>query len=264
MGSFVLKGFGRPIEAWRVLHEQGASSRFEAQFMQPMVEFIGRDSEITLLFDRWAKARVGIGQAMLLSGDAGIGKSRICQSFRERLSSEQITRVLLQCTPYFSSSSLYPVIEHLERAAITVVDDLPDVRVRKLEQLAVGLPPALLGSLLRLMGLSDGGRSIPGGVSSQDEKVHIREALIELLKTWAEKKPVLLLVEDAHWIDPSTDQLLGQIAERIGKLRVLMLITCRPEYKPAWSNQAHVTRHALARLSHQQCVSLVRARSEIT
>ncbi|WP_143044859.1 AAA family ATPase [Variovorax sp. YR216] len=168
--------------------------------MQGLVEFIGRDSELALLHERWALACDGEGQVVLLSGEAGIGKSRICQVLRERLAGESVATVLLQCSPYFSSSALYPVVQHLEHAAGMAPADSPGDRAHKLERLAGPLPATSLGCLLRLVGLPDGGRSLPGSASPQEEKAYTLEALIDLLQQLSEQQPVLFLVEDAHWI----------------------------------------------------------------
>ena len=259
LGPLELKGFGIPIEAWRVVGERRVATRFEAQHMQGLVDFIGRDSEIALLLERWSLAREGEGQVVLLSGEAGIGKSRICQTLRERLASDSIATVLLQCSPFFSSSALYPIVQHLERTAGMDTADAPELRAIKLEQLAGALLASSLGCLLRLMGLPDGGRPKPGGGSAQEEKAHTLEALMEMLQLLAEQQTVLFLVEDAHWIDPSTEELIGQIAQRISGERVLLLVTCRPEYSPSWGGAAQLTRHSLNRLSHRQCAALVNA-----
>jgi class 3 adenylate cyclase/tetratricopeptide (TPR) repeat protein len=259
LGMLDLKGFAAPIEAWRIVGERRVATRFEAQHMQGLVEFIGRESEIALLLDRWTLARDGEGQVVLLSGEAGIGKSRICQVLRERLAGESVATVLLQCSPYFSSSALYPVGQHLERTAGMTPADSPEERAQKLEQLAGALSATSFGCLLRLMGLPDGGRSLPRGASPQEEKAHTLEGLIDLLQRLSEQQPVLFLVEDAHWIDPTTEELIGQIADRVRDARVLMLVTCRPEYVPSWSNASQLTRHSLNRLSHKQCTSLVSA-----
>jgi predicted ATPase len=227
--------------------------------MQGLIEFIGRESEFALLLDRWALARDGEGQAVLLSGEAGIGKSRICQALRERLASESIATILLQGSPYFTSSALYPVVQHLERTAGMAPTDAPAIRAHKLKQLARALPDGYLGCLLRLMGLPDGGRSLPRGASLQEEKTHTLEALVEMLKHLAKIEHVLFLVEDAHWIDPTTDELIGQAAQQIGTARVLLLVTCRPEYAPSRGSAAPLTRHSLSRLSHKQTQALVSA-----
>ena len=259
LGLLDLKGFAEPVEAWRMIGEHSVATRFEAQHMQGLVEFIGRDTEVALLLERWALARDGEGQVVLMSGEAGIGKSRICQVLRERLAGESVATVLLQCSPYFSSSALYPVVQHLERTAGMSPADSPEDRAHKLEQLAGTLSATSLGCLLRLMGLPDGGRSLPRGPSPAEEKAHTREALIDLLHRLSEQQPVLFLVEDAHWIDPTTEELIGQVAERVRDARVLMLVTCRQEYAPSWSNASQLTRHSLNRLSHKQCTALVSA-----
>jgi class 3 adenylate cyclase/tetratricopeptide (TPR) repeat protein len=267
LGALDLKGFAAPLQVWRVLGERTASTRFEAQHMQGLVEFIGRDSEVALLLERWALARDGEGQAVLLSGEAGIGKSRICQTLRDRLrdhlpehlAGDSAATVLLQCSPYFSSSALYPVEQHLERTAGMAPGDSPEVRADKLERFAGELSPASLGCLLRLLGLPDGGRPRPGGGSPQEEKVHTLEALLELLQRLCERQPVLFLVEDAHWIDPSTEEFIAQVAQRVNDKRVLLLVTCRPEYTPSWGNASQLTRHSLNRLSNKQCTALVNA-----
>jgi class 3 adenylate cyclase/tetratricopeptide (TPR) repeat protein len=259
LGRLDLKGFAEPVQAWRMVGERRVATRFEAQHMQGLVEFIGRDAELALLLERWALTRDGEGQVVLLSGEAGIGKSRICQVLRERLAGESAATVLLQCSPYFSSSALYPVVQHLERAASMAPADSPEDRAHKLEQLTGALPASSLGCLLRLMGLPDGGRSLPGGASPQEEKAHTLEALIDLLQHLSEQQPVLFLVEDAHWIDPTTEELIGQLADCFRDARVLMLVTCRPEYMPSWGNASQLTRHSLNRLSHKQCEALVSA-----
>ena len=257
LGRLDLKGFATPTQAWRVVGERTAPTRFEAQHLHGLVEFIGRDSEVALLLERWALARDGEGQAVLLSGEAGIGKSRICQTLRDHLAGDSVATVLLQCSPYFSSSALYPVVQHLESTAGIAAADSPEVRAAKLEQLAGALKAASLGCLLRLMSLPDGGRRLPGAASPQEEKVHTLEALIELPQRLSERQPVLFLVEDAHWIDPSTEEFVAQVAQRVRDMRMLLLVTCRPEYTPSWGNASQVTRHSLNRLSNRQCTALV-------
>jgi class 3 adenylate cyclase len=151
LGMLDLKGFAEPVETWRLIREQRVATRFEAQHMQGLVEFIGRESEVALLLERWALARDGEGQVVVLSGEAGIGKSRICQVLRERLVGESVATVLLQCSPYFCNSALYPIVQHLERTAGMASADSTEDRARKLEQLAGTQPATSLGCLLRLM-----------------------------------------------------------------------------------------------------------------
>jgi hypothetical protein len=212
LGPLTLKGIAQPIEAWRVRGERLAASRFEAQQLQELVRFIGRDSELSLLMERWSIALDGEGQLVLMSGEAGIGKSRIGQALRERLAAEPHDTVLWQCSLYYGTSSLYPVIQWLARLAGMASIDVIEERSGKLEQALVragaALEPPAIGHLLHLLGLPDGGR-VPPDLSPQQQKVRTLQALAELLDAMSGGTPVLFLVKDAHWIDPTTEELLG-------------------------------------------------------
>jgi hypothetical protein len=258
LGAVALKGVDKAVEAWRVIGERAVASRFEAQHAQELTPLVGRNSEVLLLQERWASARDGEGQVVLLSGEAGIGKSRISQALRERLSAEPSTTLLWQCSPYFSSSALYPVAQQLERVAGIVAADAPAERATKLEQalVATGLGSASVGHLLRLLGLPDQGR-LPAVQSAQQEKADTLMALVDGVLGLAASEPVLLLVEDAHWIDPTTEELLGQAVEHLRDARVLMLVTCRPEYVPSWGSAAQLTRLALNRLGQRPSAALI-------
>ncbi len=160
-GELRLKGFAAPVRAWRVRGERSVASRFEARHESELIDFVGRASEVSLLLERWSLAREGEGQVVLLSGEAGIGKSRICQTLRERLSAERHATVLLQCSPYHRSSALYPVVQYFERTTGIAPGDPPELRAQKLERLIepeIGLAPQSHGHLLRLVGAPDGGR----------------------------------------------------------------------------------------------------------
>jgi class 3 adenylate cyclase/tetratricopeptide (TPR) repeat protein len=260
LGALELKGFAAPVQGWRVLRERAGATRFESQHVQGLAKFVGRESEVALLLDRWALAREGEGQAVLLSGEAGIGKSRICQTLRERLAGETVDTVMVQCSPYFSSSAFYPVVQHLERAAGLAPTDAPEIRRHKVRQFVGRAPQTHYDCLLRLLGLLDVDRSIPERSSPQVEKTHTLETLIDILHRQSEQQPVFCMVEDAHWIDPTTDEFIGQLAQRVREWRVLLLVTCRPQYSPAWvSAAASLTRLSLNRLSQQQCTALVGA-----
>ena len=263
LGALALKGFAAPVEAWRVVGERSVASRFEAQHDSELIGLIGRDSEVALLLERWALARDGEGQTVMLAGEAGIGKSRITHTLRERLAGESAATVLLQCSPYYSSSALYPLVRYFERVSGMTPADSDDERVAKLERLTGGeirFPAPSFGYLLRAMGLPDGGRIPPsGGDSPMRENAQLLQAPIDLLRGLSRHRPVLLLIEDAHWIDPTTEQLVAQSIEQLVDARVLILITCRPEYAPSWGNPAHLTRLTLNRLGHKQSSALVAA-----
>ena len=172
---------------------------------------------------------------VLLSGEPGIGKSRICQTLRERLAAERHATVLLQCSPYHRSSALYPVVQYFERTTGITAADSPAQRGQKLERLTgpdMDLSPQSHGQLMRLMGAPDGGRLAPAGENPQQEKAQTLQAPIDLLRALARHLPVLLLIEDAHWIDPTSEELVGLTIEQSRDTRLLVLVTCRPEYTP--------------------------------
>ncbi|HEX7438623.1 MAG TPA: adenylate/guanylate cyclase domain-containing protein, partial [Caldimonas sp.] len=261
-GELALKGFTTPITAWRVQGERSVASRFAAQHDSELVEFIGRTSEVSLLLERWGQAIEGEGQVVLLTGEAGIGKSRICQALRDRVADVRHATALLQCSPYHTGSALHPLVQYFERATGITSSDSPELRGQKFERL-IGPEMALSarshGHLLRMMGAPDGGRLPPAAENPQQEKAHMLQAPIELLRALARQVPVLMLVEDAHWIDPTTEQLCGMAVELSRDTRLLVLVTARPEYAPPWGTPPNLTRLALNRLGQRQCVELIEA-----
>ncbi|MEO7338874.1 MAG: adenylate/guanylate cyclase domain-containing protein [Caldimonas sp.] len=266
LGGLSLKGFAAPVEAWRVVGERTVVSRFEAQHESDLIRLIGRDSEVALLMERWALAREGEGQVVVLVGEAGIGKSRITHTFRERLAGESAATVLLQCSPYFSGSALYPLVRYFERVSGMSPSDTDAERVDKLAHLTgsdLEFPPRSFGYLLRLMGLPDDGRVPPGGDGgTHQDGAPLLQAPIDLLRRLSRHHPVLLLIEDAHWIDPTTAQLGALAIEQLFDARVLILITCRPDFKPTWGNPSNLTRLTLNRLGQKQSMALVAAVTE--
>ena len=253
-----LKGFAAAVRAWRVLGERALATRFEAQHAHALTRLVGRDSELALLMERWSMACDGEGQVVLLSGEAGIGKSRIGQALREQVSAGTSTVLVWQCSPFAISTALYPAAQQLARAAQFAAGDDASARAAKL---AAALAPTDLGPievarLQKLLGLPDGGR-LPASQSPQQEKAATLNALIDGVAGLAARQPLLLLLEDAHWIDPTTEELLGQAIERLREARVLILVTCRPEYAPSWGNPAQLTRLALNRLGQRQSAALI-------
>ncbi len=260
LGSRALKGFAEAVPMWRVTGERPAESRFEAAHAGRLAAFVGRKEEVDLLVQRWQQATGGEGQVVLLSGEAGIGKSRIAQTLGERIADQGPTRLRFQCSPHHANSALYPFISHLERASKIVPADGPEIRLDKLEELLtqssedVGRVAALFGSLL----------SIPLGdrypaleLAPQVQKERTLEALADQLLGLAARQPVFMVFEDVHWADPTTLEALELVIDRVQGARVLGVITHRPEFAPPWHGHSHVTALALNRLGRDHCAAMV-------
>ena len=209
---------------------------------------------------RWEQAKDGEGQVLLLSGEAGVGKSRILRAFRERLGDDPYSRVLYYCSAYHRNSAFYPAIDQLERALRFARDDEPAQKLDKMEamlsdlRLTAAETAPLLGSLLSL---STEERYPPLDLGPQEVKAKTLEASVAIFEAMAARAPTLMVVEDAHWIDPSTVELVSLAIERLGAARVLILITYRPEFEAPWAGHAHVTAHALNQLGRKETTAMV-------
>ena len=258
IGLHTLKGLNDPARIWQVEGERVLESRFEAQTRQ-WTTFVGREHEVGLLLERWQRAKDGEGQVVLLSGEAGIGKSRILETLSERLSTETHTRLRYQCSPFHTNSALYPVIGQMERAASFVAGDSGDAKITKLEQLLAPTLAQLEGAMplfARLLSLPTE-RYPPLDATPQQIKTLTLQALLQQLSELAQQQSVLFLFEDAHWIDPTTLELLELLVERIADQRVLVVITYRPEFEAPWQRYDHVSIQLLNRLSGGQCIEMV-------
>src|SRR4051794_12063497 len=260
LGPRSLKGFAEPVRAWRVLGEGAAESRFDARQAGAATPLVGREHELGLLLDRWERAKDGEGQVALLSGEPGIGKSRLVRALQERLVGEPHTVLGQFCSPYHANSALHPVICLLERAARLGRDEPPEERLAKLEAVLGRSGDRLdeaVPLLAALLGIPTGTRYPALTLTPEAQKRRTLRALVDQLAGPAAQLPVLALYEDVHWIDPSTLELVGLVIERIRQLRVLVLITFRPEFQPPWTGQAHVTALSMSRLARRQGAALV-------
>jgi class 3 adenylate cyclase/predicted ATPase len=254
-----LKGFERGVTAWRVLGQKGNTSRFAAH-VGPLTNFVGRDQEVALLMDRWRQANQNEGQVVLLEGEAGIGKSRIVETFRQDVSEEAQITLCYQCSGYHIDSALYPIITELENAAKLSVDDSTYMRLEKLEvllkqeggKLEEGVP--LVAALLSIP-LSD--RYPPPDVDPQRRKEGTFNVLADRLAALATKLPVLMIIEDLHWADPTTLEFFSRTMLQIPQMRILLIMTYRPEFRAPWTGHAHVTALHLNRLGRRYCSAMI-------
>ena len=259
-GEQNLKGFARPIPAWRVVGEMTAESRFAASRAGGALPLIGRAHEMGLLLDRWQLARSGEGQIVTLIGEAGIGKSRAVEALQKALGGERLTRVLLQGSPYYSDSSLFPVIKQVSRAAGFAVSDEPGVRIEKLTALfaqRAAIDPLAIPLLADLLSIGDAEHSAPASLSAAQRKSATVALLADEIVALGDSEPVLLILEDAHWIDATTLELMARLADNIGHARLLALVTARPEFVPPWHTRPHSTLLTLGRLGRAECAQLV-------
>ena len=259
VGAVTLKGFRAPVQAWRVLGDASAT-RFDAAHSAGMSQFVGREQEVALLLSRWEQAAGGEGQVVLLCGEAGIGKSRIGEQFRHRLRDAAHTRVRYQCSPFHSSSALQPVVGQLEFAAGMGADDDNAARLAKLEALLRPTTARLSETLplfASLLGIALDKRYAMPQLTADAVKRRTLEALAEQLVSLSRVQPVYWQVEDAHWLDPTTRELISLCLGRIRDARVFVLITYRPEFASPWGNMPHVTTLTLNRLARRSSVELV-------
>jgi class 3 adenylate cyclase/predicted ATPase len=259
LGAVEVKGIAAPVPAWQVLRPSAVASRFEALRGSALSPLVGRDEEIDLLLRRCVRAKAGDGQIVLISGEPGIGKSRLTAALEERLHAEPHLRLRYFCSPYHQDSALFPFIDQLGRASGFARDDMPAVRLEKLETLlGRAAPPdedvALLADLLSLPASE---RHLLPNLSPQRKKDRTLEALIRQLEGLARQQPVVIVFEDAHWIDPTSRELLDLIVERVRSLPVLLIVTFRPEFQMPWIGQPQVTMLALNRLDRRDRTALV-------
>jgi class 3 adenylate cyclase/predicted ATPase len=256
LGLQALAGFAEPQRAWRVIGEGVVLSRFEA-LRSEATPLIGRDEELELLRRCWEHAKCGGGRVVLLSGEPGIGKSRLTVALSQAIQSDLHIRLRYFCSPHHQDSALYPLIAQLERAAGFVRDDTAEQKLSKLRGLlAPGAPSeddiALLAELLSLQ-VSNASVDL----SPQRKREMLFKGQLHQFEALARRRPILIIIEDAQWMDPTSRELLDLTVERVHRLQVLLIVTCRPEFQPPWTGQPQVTMLALNRLDRRDQTALV-------
>ena len=261
LGFRDLKGVSGPVRAWAALRPNYMESRFDALHTTGLTQLVGRKEEIELLLRRWSRASMGEGQVVLLSGEAGIGKSRIAVAIMEHIAAEPHKRMRYFCSPQHTDSALYPIAGQMERAAGLVHNDKPQTKLDKLDALLAQSSTSSRDAALFAGMLSLGNdRRYPSLELAPDQRKHqTLEALTSQLARLSSLNPVLMIFEDAHWIDPTSLEVLDLIVQRIANLHVLLLITFRPEFKAPWEGRAHVTSLTLNRLSSRDAAAIIAA-----
>ena len=259
LGAQDLKGIAGPVRAWAALRPASVESRFEALHASGLTELVGREEELELLLRRWSKAKTGEGQVVLLSGEPGIGKSRLTAALLERLAAEPHTRLRYFCSPQHTDSALYPIISQMERAAGFAHDDTAQAKLDKLDALlAQSFTPRQDAALLaEMLSLPNDGRYPTLELAPQQRRQKTLEALTAQLEALSRTNPVLMIFEDVHWIDPTSLEVLGRTVDRLRTLGVLLIITYRPEFEPPWIGRPYVTALTLNRLGEREIAAMI-------
>src|SRR5262245_10874581 len=260
LGEQTLRGLSAPIRTWQVLRERTPELRFEMRHVPKGMPLVGRGEEIALILRRWQQVKDGEGQVLLLSGEAGIGKSRLVQAFCEKVSADSYNLIRYQCSPYHVDSALYPVIEQLRRAAGFSESDSAAAQLEKLETLLsseVNDTHDLAPLFAALLSIDVGERYAVSLLRSEALKDATLKAVLARFVTLSEKKPLILIVEDAHWIDPTTKELLDLLLPAVIRKSFFVVITYRPELRQQWSGRENALTLPVVRLSRTDVVLMV-------
>jgi class 3 adenylate cyclase/predicted ATPase len=259
LGPRDLKGIAGPVLAWAALRPASVESRFDALHAGGLTALVGRDEELELLQRRWSKAKTGEGQAVLISGEAGIGKSRLTAALLESIAGEPHTRLRYFCSPQHTDSAFYPIIGQMERAAGFAHDDAPEGKLDKLDRVLAQTSTSKEDAALfaDMMSLPGDGRYPPLELTPEQRRQRTLQALVLQMEALALQNPVLMIFEDAHWSDPTSLEAFGRVIARVASLRVLLLVTFRPEFASPWIGQPHVTALTLNRLPKRDIDAMI-------
>ncbi len=262
LGTHELKGFADPIRIWRVSGDSKAVTRFDASHRARLTALVGRDSELALLRDRWEQAKTGEGQTVFISGEAGIGKSRVVEEFRRHMADDPRFGMRYQCSPHRTNNAFHPVVQQLRAATGIADEDKPAAKIEKIETLARLTAPNLksvvpwLASLLRV---PTGEAYPPIDVPPQQQRQRTIACLVDHLLSLSDRQPALMVVEDAHWADHSMLDYVEEVMRAIEGRPVMLLVTHRPEMERPWPDLAHATSITLDRVDREQSAGIVRA-----
>ena len=259
LGARDLKGISGPVKAWAALRPSSSESRFDALHAGGLTELVGREEELDLLQRRWATAKTGQGQVVLLSGEPGIGKSRLTAALLERLATAPHTRLRYFCSPQHTDSALYPIISQMERAAGFAHDDKAKPKLDKLDALLAQsfTPPQDAALLAEMLSLPNDGRYPVLERAPQELRQKTLEALTTHMEALSRSNPILIIFEDVHWIDPTSLESLGRTVDRLRRLGVLLIVTYRPEFEPPWIGRSYITALSLNRLDEREMGAMI-------
>ena len=259
LGARDLKGIAGRARAWAALRASSVGSRFDALHTAGLTALVGREEESELLLRRWSRAKTREGQVVLLSGEAGIGKSRLTAALLERLAAEPHTGLRYFCSPQRVDSAFHPIIGQIERAAGLAYDDKPQAKLDKLDALLAqtSTSPEDAALFAEMLSLPNDGRYPALELTAEQRRQRVLEALMSQLAGLARRQPVLLIFEDLHWIDPTSLEVLGRTVDRIKTLPALLIMTFRPEFNAPWVGQPHVTSLTLNRLGEREAAAII-------
>src|SRR5499427_4452620 len=259
LGTRELKGLAKPVRAWLALRESTVESRFEALHPSGLTVLVGREEETELLLRRWSRAKSGNGQVVLISGEPGVGKSRLTAALLEAVAPEPHTRLRYFCSPQHTDSAFYPIIGQMERAAGFLYNDTPQQKLDKLDaplaQTSTSIEDAVL--IAEMLSLPNDGRYRALELAPQLRRQKTMEALTTQIETLSRQKPVMMILEDAHWADPTSLEAFGRAIDRIRRLKVLLLVTFRPEFDVPWVARPYVTALIVNRLAEHEAGAII-------
>lgn len=257
LGPRPVKGLPEPVQAYAVVGERALETRFEAYQGSHLTALVGRAEEVALLTEKWARARRGEGQIVLVTGEAGIGKSRIVRALDEVIGTEPHVRIVNQCSPYHTDSALYPTIQQLTQAAGLAGADSVEARLERLERLLRGADDTEIGLIAALLGLPTTGRYRLPHLTPEQQRARTFDALMNQIVRLSRLSPVFWVLEDAHWIDPTTLDLVTLCLDRLASVPIVAVITSRPDFAHDFGDRPNLTRVALGRLVRPQILAMV-------